>query len=150
MTPGAVTAAAPVAGAVQVTIRSMAAIPSRAVSAAPAAIRYLADFLDVHVNHVAHAQRVDPARDPVELTAGSNPSRPSCRDTIRRKMTTPSSVKSNAMRRAHQCRRRRHAASMANTTAVGFAVGWCNGVEDRSTRPPSPYRRHRLTHFDAH
>jgi hypothetical protein len=26
---------------------------------------------------------------------------------------------------------------------------WC-GVEGRSCRPSSPWRRHRLTHFDAH
>jgi hypothetical protein len=44
----------------------------------------------------------------------------------------------------------RRQVSIRSMTHAWVASGlWC-GVEGRSCRPNSPWRRHRLTHFDAH
>ena len=68
---------------------------------------------------------------------------------MRRLMRKSSSAGSWVIRLADHFFSRRQV-SIRSMTHAGVASGlWC-GVEGRSCRPSSPWRRHRLTHFDAH
>lgn len=71
------------------------------------------------------------------------------RVTVRRLTVVPVASSSNAIRDAGHLWWRR-IVSIRAITGSGVAVGWRRGADERSSRPASPKRRQRFTHFEAH